>query len=634
MLIGLSAIDMLSPTGRCHTFDQAADGTAFSEGVGMVVLKRLADAVADGDPIYGVICGSGVNQDGASNGITAPSGSAQEALITSVYQRFGIDPQRLSYVEAHGTGTKLGDPVEANALVRAFRRFTDLQHYCAIGSAKAHIGHTAASAGVIGLIKVLLSMQHHRLPGLLHFTELNPLIEFDGSPFYVNTQAREWCSTDGTPLMAALNSFGHSGTNAHLVIEEYIPAPSGRRLRGDRPVLVPLSAQTEAALAAHAAKLGRFLQVAAAPIGDFGIVAPLQQQLTAMVASIMAVLPEDIDVRLSLADYGMEWGHLVTLRQRLQEDWQVDADLDGLSRCVSLAEVLDYLAIHHGDALSSLYAPEAPAEAGPAIDLEALAYTLQVGREAMKYRAVFLGRDITELYQRLMTFAQGGVMIEGCWHGEVPQGKQAALLSAGRDSQQLVMRWIGEGALDQVAEAWTRGEVVDWQLFYGADRPPRLHLPTYPFARERYEAAENLVAEAEARAVAHVTAESGREAMVGEDAPLPEEAVEPFELMTFEEVWEEQAPAPTHIRPQTLVCFLSDPDHQRVLRETGQSEGAGQPPDLHRPICRRTRAMPACFVRRSSISRQSPRKSFLHPHLPTLTARGHARGCRALPLGR
>jgi acyl transferase domain-containing protein len=118
-----------------------------------------------------VIRGSGVNQDGASNGITAPSGTVQEALITSVYQRFGINPERISYVEAHGTGTRLGDPVEANALVRAFRRFTDREHYCAVGSAKAHIGHTAASAGVISLIKVLLSLKHHRLPSLLHFTE-------------------------------------------------------------------------------------------------------------------------------------------------------------------------------------------------------------------------------------------------------------------------------------------------------------------------------------------------------------------------------------------------------------------------------------------------------------------------------
>ena len=237
--------------------------------------------------------------------------------------------------------------------------------------------------------------------------------------------------------------------------------------------------------------------------------------------------------------------------------------------------------------------PEAPAESAPDIDLEALAYTLQVGREAMKYRAVFLVRDIAELYQRLIAFAQGGVITEGCWHGEVHQGKRAALLGAGGASQQLVARWISEDTLDKVAEAWTRGDVVDWQLFYGEDRPPRLHLPTYPFARERYEAAENLAAEAEARAVARVIAERGREALTREDVSLPEEAVEPFELMTFEEVWEEQAPAQTHVRPQTLVCFLSDPDHQHVLREMANQKvpgsrlifiaqhGAARKPDQH-----------------------------------------------------
>ena len=230
-LDGLADIGMLAPDGRCQPFDASASGTVVSEGVGVVVLKRLADAVADGDAIYGVICGSGVNQDGASNGITAPNGLAQEELISSVYQRYGIDPTQISYIEAHGTGTKLGDPVEANALVRAFRRFTDRQHYCAVGSAKAHIGHTAASAAVIGLIKILLSMKHHRLPGLLHFKELNPTIAFEGSAFYVNREPVDWRSSDGRPLMAALNSFGHSGTNVHLVVREYIEATPACRAR-------------------------------------------------------------------------------------------------------------------------------------------------------------------------------------------------------------------------------------------------------------------------------------------------------------------------------------------------------------------------------------------------------------------
>lgn len=240
--IRLDEIEMLSPSGRCFTFDAAGDGTIISEGIGMVVLKRLHDAVADGDAIYGVIKGSGINQDGASNGITAPNGAAQEQLIRSVYDKFNIDPERISYVEAHGTGTKLGDPVETNALVRAFKGYTGKQGYCAIGSAKSHVGHTAAAAGVTGLIKVLLSMQHRQLPGLLNFENLNPLIEFERSPFYVVTENSPWHPA-GDVRMAAINSFGHSGTNVHMVVQEY-SSSGGQLQHANRKVGVPLSAKT------------------------------------------------------------------------------------------------------------------------------------------------------------------------------------------------------------------------------------------------------------------------------------------------------------------------------------------------------------------------------------------------------
>ncbi|MCP5002672.1 MAG: SDR family NAD(P)-dependent oxidoreductase, partial [Planctomycetes bacterium] len=248
----LSEIDMLSPGGRCCTFDEAGDGTILSEGIGMVVLKRLEDAVASGDPIYGVISGSGINQDGASNGITAPSGTSQEKLITSVYDKYKINPEKIGYIEAHGTGTKLGDPVEANALVKAFQKHTSKIGFCAVGSAKSHIGHTAAASGVIGLIKVLLSMKYQQIPALLHFKKLNPLIEFKDSPFFINTHASEWKSNEDTPRMAALSSFGHSGTNAHLVIKEYIPSRSIRPTvltdRDNVATLIPFSAKTEESL--------------------------------------------------------------------------------------------------------------------------------------------------------------------------------------------------------------------------------------------------------------------------------------------------------------------------------------------------------------------------------------------------
>ncbi|HTH47497.1 MAG TPA: SDR family NAD(P)-dependent oxidoreductase, partial [Candidatus Limnocylindria bacterium] len=272
LLVSMAQIEMLSRSGTCSTFDQSADGTVLSEGVGMLVLKRLEDAVADGDPIYGVILGTGINQDGASNGITAPNGAAQEKLIGEVYNRYGIDAAGISYVEAHGTGTKLGDPVEGNALVRAFRRFTPAQRFCTIGSAKSNIGHTAAGAAAIGLIKILLSMRERTLPGLLHFKGLNPMIELADSAFIIGDRTRPWHSPENGPRIAALNSFGHGGTNAHLVVREHpvaIPeeAPSvqwrGRSPGAGNPLLIPLSARTDEALTAAIVKLATHLRTAA-----------------------------------------------------------------------------------------------------------------------------------------------------------------------------------------------------------------------------------------------------------------------------------------------------------------------------------------------------------------------------------
>ncbi|WP_149551169.1 SDR family NAD(P)-dependent oxidoreductase [Streptomyces marokkonensis] len=211
---------MLSETGQCHTFAEGADGFVPGEGVGIVVLKRLRDALADGDHIHGVVRGSGINQDGTSNGITAPSAKSQERLERQVYDTFGIDPAGIQLVEAHGTGTRLGDPIEFQALTRAFRHYTDEREYCAIGSVKTNIGHAAPASGMAGLIKILLALRHRELPRSLHFDKGNPHIDFESSPFYVNTVHRPWTAGPGRPRRAALSSFGFSGTNAHVVVEE------------------------------------------------------------------------------------------------------------------------------------------------------------------------------------------------------------------------------------------------------------------------------------------------------------------------------------------------------------------------------------------------------------------------------
>ena len=256
----LAEAQLLSATGRCRTFDAAADGSVFSEGVGVVLLKRLEDALADGDPIHGVISANGLNQDGASNGLTAPNGVAQEELIVDLYQRFRIDPRDIGYVETHGTGTPLGDSVEGNALARAFKRFTDKKNYCALGSAKAHIGHAMAASGVIGLIKVLLSIKNRRLPGLINFEKTSPMIELEDSAFFINTQSGAWRSPDGRPLTAALSTFGHSGANVHLVLREHVSDRSRPLSQRSGPFLIPLSARNEGRLGEVSARLYQFLE--------------------------------------------------------------------------------------------------------------------------------------------------------------------------------------------------------------------------------------------------------------------------------------------------------------------------------------------------------------------------------------
>ncbi|HSN99382.1 MAG TPA: beta-ketoacyl synthase N-terminal-like domain-containing protein, partial [Candidatus Nanopelagicales bacterium] len=246
---------MLSPTGRCRAFDQAADGFVPGEGVGVVVLKPLGDALRDGDRIHGVIRATGINQDGRTNGITAPSARSQAELLRSVYEMAGISPRTIDYIETHGTGTRLGDPVEIDALTDAFRHHTLDTGFCAVGSVKSSIGHAATAAGVASLLKVLLSLKHRALPPTLHVTRENEHIDFASSPFVVNRALRPWIREDG-PRRAAVSSFGFSGTNAHLVVEE-APQPPIPPVKAPA-WLFPLSGRDGAAVERAAAALLRW----------------------------------------------------------------------------------------------------------------------------------------------------------------------------------------------------------------------------------------------------------------------------------------------------------------------------------------------------------------------------------------
>jgi len=248
-----------SPDGHTRTFDARAAGTVSANGAGVVVLKRLADAMKDSDQIYAVIKGAALNNDGSQRvSFSAPGVDGQAEVIAMAHALAGVDPNTITYVEAHGTATPLGDPIEVAALTKAFRLGTEAKQFCAIGSVKSNLGHLDATAGVTGLIKTALALRHKKIPPSLHFKKPNPKLDIENSPFYVNAALQEWKTQPGVPLRAGVSSFGMGGTNAHVVLEEApVLPPSGP----SRPwQLLVLSAKTADALDRVTANLSQHLK--------------------------------------------------------------------------------------------------------------------------------------------------------------------------------------------------------------------------------------------------------------------------------------------------------------------------------------------------------------------------------------
>ncbi|MEM7032797.1 MAG: SDR family NAD(P)-dependent oxidoreductase, partial [Chloroflexota bacterium] len=263
--ISLSQAQMMADDGRCKTFDAKANGYVRSEGVGVVVLKPLAQALEAGDNILSIVRGSAVNQDGRSNGLTAPNGLAQQALIRQALQQARVAPNQISYVEAHGTGTSLGDPIEVSALKAVLMEDREADQRCLIGSVKTNIGHLEAAAGIAGLIKTVLALKHGQVPAHLHLTTLNPLIDLDDTPLSIPTEHQSWPqNTDDldqpVPRLAGVSSFGFGGTNAHVILE----APRGNTHSSpakDRSQhLLTLSAKSEPALPQLVARYEQYLR--------------------------------------------------------------------------------------------------------------------------------------------------------------------------------------------------------------------------------------------------------------------------------------------------------------------------------------------------------------------------------------
>lgn len=375
-----SKAGMLSKDGQCFTFDHRANGFVPGEGVGVLVLKRLDDAKKDGDYIHGVIKGVGTNQDGTTNGILAPSMKSQEQLESEIYKKYDIHPDTITYVEAHGTGTSLGDPIEFEGLTRAFKKQTNNSNYCGLGSVKTNIGHTVYAAGVAGVQKVVLALQNKKIPPTLNYEKKNSLINLENSPFYITDTIQDWNKIGNTPRRAAVSSFGFSGTNAHLVIEEY--ENNHQNNYSNKEFIIPVSAKSEKALERQIKKIIAFLE---------------------------------LNSQTSLVD---------------------------------------------------------------------MAYTLQVGRQSMEYRSIFIANSITDLLAKLKNYKSET-------NSTIPSIEEKSQLKSFLSNgagEAYVAYAIKHNEFQSLTNLWSIGVDIDWGKLYTGQqyKPQRISLPTYSFERDRY----------------------------------------------------------------------------------------------------------------------------------------------------
>ncbi|MCY1042399.1 amino acid adenylation domain-containing protein [Corallococcus sp. bb12-1] len=512
-----SQMNMLSSVGRCQAFGAGADGLVPAEAVGAVLMRPLADALREGDHVYGVVLATAINHGGRTNGYTVPSPSAQAELIASALKRARVEPRSVSYLEAHGTGTSLGDPIELAGLVEAFQGATEAA-FCSVGSVKSNIGHAEGAAGIAALTKVLLQLEHRELVPSLHCAPLNPRLELEGSPFRIQTSLEAWAPTrplDGVtspiPRRAGISSFGAGGVNAHVLLQEAPRASRGEDgARDAGPQLFVFSARDEERLIESARRLHAHLarwssvaeQVPAGPAtpGHREPEGPALEALTAFLSRTLGLPVEELRADALVEELALDTAQLQEVQEWAAVRFGVVLAPSELGATVSLRSLAERLrgpaanadAVARADGATQVDAAataavvrERDAELAPCP--RDLAYTLQLGREPLEERLAFVASTLREVVDRLAAFVEKRGAPQGRLHRGVARSTAESLegLFDGAEGAAFVKGLAERGRLDTLATLWVRGAAVDWRLLHGASRPQRVSLPTTPFARVR-----------------------------------------------------------------------------------------------------------------------------------------------------
>jgi acyl transferase domain-containing protein len=490
LFIAFAQAGMLSRTGRCRTFDAAADGYVRGEGVAALLLRPLKAAEADGDFIYGVIRGSAENHGGKTNSFTAPSVSAQADLVASAWRKSGLSITDAVLIETHGTGTPLGDPIEVQGLKRALegadtaagggRRQTAL---CAL---KTQIGHLEGAAGVAGVIKALLALHHRLIPANLHYEAINPKIDLHDTPFYIPSEPIELDTTPEARLFAGVSGFGFGGTNAHVVVESYSRhGPAHSATEEECPYLFPISARTKEALIGRIRQLIAYLAV--------GEDAPSPVSLGEVSAALgLGSFPEGAgDIRLTSLCIGIE--RLTLALERLGKSRDCLIHPKDIRDCVTLGELAERIG-EIGRATKSLSAAEdglllpqvaISDDLVRKANLDEISFALTHGRDAMAERLAIIAASKPSLRAQLERFsAAPDQQSETFFSGSVRRPLVSPVEAPEADQSQST----NEDYLRQWALHWvtTRTACLDWLALHGRPAPKKIPLPAYPFALTRH----------------------------------------------------------------------------------------------------------------------------------------------------
>ena len=479
LFIAFDSAGILSHDGKCRTFDKDAAGTVRGEGAGLILLKPLKKAIEDKDNIYAVIKGSAVNHAGSSSSLTAPNPKQQTQVIVDAIRRSKIDPSTISYIEAHGTGTVLGDPIEINSLKNAFKEaykeWPDAdfsKKTCAIGSVKANIGHLETAAGIAGIIKIILAMKHKCLPALVNFKTLNPYIELDNTPFYILDSTKEWerrknNNNEIQPYRAGISSFGFSGTNAHLILEEYLEDANKKEDNKNQEYVVCLSAKKEESLKKYAEGLREFLNKdnEMSDEREEDNLSTMDKDIIEYMSKVTSIPVKYIDKNNTLEECGINSSSFNELIYYINNRYSINIENYLLDITNSLEEVISI--IH--ESVSNRKEDITPFNKENRKLLKQISYIFHSGRDAMKYRLAIVAKDCRELKEKLSSYIDGTKNIDGIYC-------EGDNLTLQKDSK-----------YDEAALNWVEsGKVEDWESLYNEEIPQKISLPSYPFNHKRY----------------------------------------------------------------------------------------------------------------------------------------------------